>query len=143
MSIRESFILNEADEVINPAIEEKQQEIIEILNRLGSGASGTIYETNPSVASGIWTTVLDYAPSKKVALVRFYLTGTADAKARLVIDSNPIIEARNSVAKKDIDITFLGSDINLNASSSIEIQIFHWTPGLQEYSATIFIKDRE
>ena len=143
MSLRETFLVNKNDETINPAIEEKQQEIIDILNRLGSGAATTLYETKPNVAKDIWTTVLDYSPSKKVALVRFYLTGTADAKARLVIDDNPIIEARNSVAKKDIDITFLGSEINLNASSSIEIQVYHWTPGLQEYSATIFIKDRE
>lgn len=140
--IRETFVVKTNDDRINPAIEEKQGQSIAILTQMADGGSA-YYATKSDVPTNILTTILTFNPTKKVQLVRFFMTGTADAKCVLYIDGNPILTARNSVARKDFDISFHGAEIKLNASTQIEIKALHWATGLQEYSASIFIKDRE
>ena len=141
MSLRESFLLNKTDKIINPTQEETLQQILDKVILLDSGGVSYFNKTTGAV-SGIEYTILDFICPGNAKLTRFYLSGSADGLFKIKINDNEFIECRNSPAERNINMPLIGSEISLSTGDNVIITGEHKESNMQEFSATIFIQER-
>lgn len=139
--VSSSYVLDASGKIVNSATNEKLDELKNVLTFMADGGF-SFYNIKNNIIPDTITTLIEYIPTTKVQLSRFFVTGTADAKFTLEINDNPIMDVRNNITERNVNISFVGSELKLNANNKICIKVLHWAHSPQEFSGTIFMKER-
>lgn len=140
-TLRETFLLNKDDELINPSSEETLQGIKGILvkNQLGSSH---FYVYPKEVLGYVETDLLTFTASDAADLLYVHVTGSADVLVKLKLNGNIFIEGRNSPAQRNIEFNLKPAHVVLEEGMEFTISVEHFESGTQVFSGTVFFRNK-
>ena len=138
MGLRESFLLNKLDQLINPGTEETLLEILEKLVALFPSESIFEFDTAVTVAGGALATIVTYTNSTgdDVWLDGFIGEGTVDAEYMLVINNDTKLICRTSEQDRTAKIYFPRL-VKVPNTTIVEVKVEHHHTFTADFSATV------
>jgi len=138
MGLRETFLLNKLDELINPATEETLQEILAAIAALFPDETILQFDSLNTVAGSSQVTLVTYENStgQDIWLDGFMSTGTVDACFALVIDTNMKMEYRTSEQDRTAKVLFPKA-IKVPDGTIVDIKVEHSYLFTADFTGTI------
>ena len=138
MGVRESFLLDKLDNLINPATEETSQAILAAIRALFPDESIFQFNAIDTIAGSAQTTLVTYTNTtgQDIWLDGFISTGTVDACYALVINTAMKMEYRTSEQDRTAKVLFPKA-IKVVNGDIVEIKVEHAYSFTADFTGTI------